>query len=191
MYDPNTADDEDWKRWLGGLMNDDVENEDEADDDDDPEYNFLEDLDEPDTEDFRNDRAVRITKKEVNELMEELFETFQDEMGFSNMEDEGPEDEDNVTESRPNFNTPQALRFEEPLANLLNEQHRTVKEQLEQLRMKKSALKPPQEMEKSKPASEKPLQSLVLDPAQRRRLQQQMQQHVQLLTQIHLLARYV
>lgn len=27
MYDPNTADDEDWKRWLGGLMNDDVGNE--------------------------------------------------------------------------------------------------------------------------------------------------------------------
>ncbi|XP_010181354.1 PREDICTED: GON-4-like protein [Mesitornis unicolor] len=188
MYDPNTADDEEWKRWLGGLMNDDVENEDEADDDDDPEYNFLEDLDEPDTEDFRNDRAVRITKKEVNELMEELFETFQDEMGFSNMEDEGPEDEDNVTEPRPNFNTPQALRFEEPLANLLNEQHRTVKEQLEQLRMKKSSIKPPQEIEKSKPQNEKPLQSLVLDSAQRKRLQQQMQQHVQLLTQIHLLA---
>ncbi|XP_054662036.1 GON-4-like protein isoform X5 [Grus americana] len=188
MYDPNTADDEEWKRWLGGLMNDDVENEDEADDDDDPEYNFLEDLDEPDTEDFRNDRAVRITKKEVNELMEELFETFQDEMGFSNMEDEGPEDEDNVTESRPNFNTPQVLRFEEPLANLLNEQHRTVKEQLEQLRMKKSSIKPPQETEKSKPQTEKPLQSLVLDSMQRKRLQQQMQQHVQLLTQIHLLA---
>ncbi|KFW08832.1 GON-4-like, partial [Eurypyga helias] len=197
MYDPNTADDEEWKRWLGGLMNDDVENEDEADDDDDPEYNFLEDLDEPDTEDFRNDRAVRITKKEVNELMEELFETvifpdacsqFQDEMGFSNMEDEGPEDEDNVTESRPNFNTPQALRFEEPLANLLNEQHRTVKEQLEQLRMKKSSIKPPPEIEKSKPQNEKPLQSLVLDSVQRKRLQQQMQQHVQLLTQIHLLA---
>lgn len=34
---------------------------DEGDDEDDPEYNFLEDLDEPDTEDFRNDRAVRIT----------------------------------------------------------------------------------------------------------------------------------
>ncbi|XP_068024961.1 GON-4-like protein [Melanerpes formicivorus] len=188
MYDPNTADDEEWKRWLGGLMNDDVENEDEADDDDDPEYNFLEDLDEPDTEDFRNDRAVRITKKEVNELMEELFETFQDEMGFSNMEDEGPEDEDAVPESRPNFNTPQALRFEEPLANLLNEQHRTVKEQLEQLKIKKSSIKPPQEPEKSKPQSEKPLQSLVLDSMQRKRLQQQMQQHVQLLTQVHLLA---
>ncbi|XP_066062812.1 GON-4-like protein isoform X2 [Chamaea fasciata] len=190
MYDPNTADDEEWKRWLGGLMNDDVENEDEADDDDDPEYNFLEDLDEPDTEDFRNDRAVRITKKEVNELMEELFETFQDEMGFSNMEDEGPEDEDVVTESRPNFNTPQALRFEEPLANLLNKQHRTVKEQLEQLRMRKSSIKASQETEKSKPPNEKPLQSLVLDSAQRKRLQQQMQQHVQLLTQIHLLASF-
>ncbi|NXQ29675.1 GON4L protein, partial [Alaudala cheleensis] len=113
---------------------------------------------------------------------------FQDEMGFSNMEDEGPEDEDVVTESRPNFNTPQALRFEEPLANLLNKQHRTVKEQLEQLRMKKSSMKASQEIEKSKPSNEKPLQSLVLDSAQRRRLQQQMQQHVQLLTQIHLLA---
>lgn len=163
-------------------------NEDEADDDDDPEYNFLEDLDEPDTEDFRTDRAVRITKKEVNELMEELFETFQDEMGFSNMEDDGPEEEERVAEPRPNFNTPQALRFEEPLANLLNEQHRTVKELLEQLKMKKSSAKQQQEVERVKPQSEKVHQTLILDPAQRRRLQQQMQQHVQLLTQIHLLA---
>lgn len=38
---------------------------DEADDDDDPEYNFLEDRDEPDTEDFRTDRAVRITSESV------------------------------------------------------------------------------------------------------------------------------
>ena len=33
----------------------------EADDEDDPEYNFLEDLREPDQEDYRTDRAVRIT----------------------------------------------------------------------------------------------------------------------------------
>lgn len=39
---------------------------DEADDDDDPEYNFLEDRDEPDTEDFRTDRAVRITSESVS-----------------------------------------------------------------------------------------------------------------------------
>ncbi|XP_054419108.1 GON-4-like protein isoform X2 [Pteronotus mesoamericanus] len=188
MYDPNTADDEDWKMWLGGLMNDDVGNEDEADDDDDPEYNFLEDRDEPDTEDFRTDRAVRITKKEVNGLMEELFETFQDEMGFPNMEDDGPEEEERVAEPRPNFNTPQALRFEEPLANLLNEQHRTMKELLEQLKLKKSSAKQQQEIERVKPQSEKVPQTLILDPAQRKRLQQQMQQHVQLLTQIHLLS---
>ncbi|XP_006861628.1 PREDICTED: GON-4-like protein isoform X2 [Chrysochloris asiatica] len=188
MYDPNTADDENWKMWLGGLMNDDVGNEDEADDDDDPEYNFLEDLDEPDTEDFRTDRAVRITKKEVNELMEELFDTFQDEMGFPKVEDDGPEEKDRVAESRPNFNTPQVLRFEEPLANFLNEQHRTVKELLEQLKMKKSSAKQQQEVERVKPKSDKVPQTLVLDLAQRKRLQQQMQQHVQLLTQIHLLA---
>uniref|UniRef100_A0A6I8P3Y5 Myb-like domain-containing protein n=1 Tax=Ornithorhynchus anatinus TaxID=9258 RepID=A0A6I8P3Y5_ORNAN len=192
MYDPGTADDDDWKAWLGGLMNDDVGNEDEGDDDDDdPEYNFLEDLDEPDTEDFRNDRAVRITKKEVNELMEELFETFQDEMGFPHVEDEGQEEEeeeDGPAESRPDFNTPQALRFEEPLANLLSEQHRTVKELLEQLRMKKSSTKQQQEAERAGPHSQRALQTLVLDAAQRARLQQQMQQHVQLLTQIHLLA---
>ncbi|XP_069933671.1 YY1-associated protein 1 isoform X2 [Oryctolagus cuniculus] len=119
---------------------------------------------------------------------EELFETFQDEMGFSNMEDDGPEEEEHVAESRPNFNTPQALRFEEPLANLLNEQHRTVKELLEQLKMKKSSAKPQQEVERVKPRAEKVPQTLILDPAQRKRLQQQMQQHVQLLTQIHLLA---
>uniref|UniRef100_A0A2K6KW58 YY1 associated protein 1 n=1 Tax=Rhinopithecus bieti TaxID=61621 RepID=A0A2K6KW58_RHIBE len=49
-------------------------------------------------------------EKEANELMEDLFETFQDEMGFSNMEDDGPEEEERVAEPRPNFNTPQALR---------------------------------------------------------------------------------
>ncbi|XP_034356250.2 GON-4-like protein isoform X3 [Arvicanthis niloticus] len=112
---------------------------------------------------------------------------FQDEMGFSNMEDDGPEEEERATESRPSFNTPQALRFEEPLANLLNERHRTVKELLEQLKMKKSSVRQQPEVEKLKPQKEKVHQTLVLDPAQRSRLQQQMQQHVQLLTQIYLL----
>ncbi|CAN8206808.1 unnamed protein product [Coccothraustes coccothraustes] len=188
MYEPSTGDDEEWERWLRGLMNDDVENEDEADDDDDPEYNFLEDLDEPDTEDFRNDRAVRITKKEVNELMEELFETFQGEMGFSSMKDERPEDGDAVTEPRPNFNTPQALRFEEPLANLLSRQHQTVKEQLEQLRLRKGGPRAAPEAQRGRAPPQRGPQSLELGPAQRSRLRQQMQQHVQLLTQIHLLA---
>lgn len=67
-------------------------------------------------------------------------------------------------------------RFEEPLANLLNEQHRTVKELLEQLKMKKSSARQQQEVERVKPQSEKVQQTLILDPGQRRRLQQQMQQ---------------
>lgn len=67
-------------------------------------------------------------------------------------------------------------RFEEPLANLLNERHRTVKELLEQLKMRKSSSKPQPEVEKLKPQPETVHQTLVLDPAQRSRLQQQMQQ---------------
>ncbi|XP_030680129.1 YY1-associated protein 1 isoform X5 [Nomascus leucogenys] len=120
--------------------------------------------------------------------MEDLFETFQDEMGFSNMEDDGPEEEEHVAEPQPNFSTPQALRFEELLANLLNEQHQIAKELFEQLKMKKSSAKQQKEVEKVKPQCKEVHQTLILDPAQRKRLQQQMQQHVQLLTQIHLLA---
>lgn len=98
----------------------------EGDDDDDPEYNFLADIDEPDVEDYRNDKAVRITsewfpqwllifissaettviklgsessssvycsyissfiiiipEKEVNDLMEELFDAVRDDKLFS------------------------------------------------------------------------------------------------------------
>ncbi|KAI4548891.1 hypothetical protein MG293_001221 [Ovis ammon polii] len=117
-----------------------------------------------------------VPEKYMNELMEESFETFQDEMGFSSVEDDGPEQEEHVAEPRPNFNTSRALWFEEPLANLLNEQHRTVKELLEQLKMKKSSAKQQQEVERVKPQREKVHQTLILDPAQRKRLQQQMQQ---------------
>lgn len=67
-------------------------------------------------------------------------------------------------------------RFEEPLANLLNEQHRTMKELLEQLKLRKASAKQQQEVERVKPQSEKVPQTLILDPAQRKRLQQQMQQ---------------
>ncbi|XP_016126406.1 GON-4-like protein [Sinocyclocheilus grahami] len=71
----SAPEDREWTQWLQGLMSSDMENEEEGDDEDDPEYNFLADIDEPDVEDYRNDKAVRITKKEVNDLMEELFDT--------------------------------------------------------------------------------------------------------------------
>lgn len=72
--------------------------------------------------------------------------------------------------------SPRGGRFEEPLANLLNEQHRTMKELLEQLKMRKSSARQQQEAERAKPQTEKVQQTLILDPAQRQRLQHQMQQ---------------
>lgn len=38
----------------------------ECDDEDDPEYNFLADIDEPDLEDYRDDKAVRITSQSAS-----------------------------------------------------------------------------------------------------------------------------
>lgn len=40
----------------------------ECDDDDDPEYNFLADIDEPDVEDYRDDKAVRITSQSITDV---------------------------------------------------------------------------------------------------------------------------
>ncbi|XP_023657069.2 GON-4-like protein isoform X1 [Paramormyrops kingsleyae] len=199
MYECGSApEDHEWTKWLQGLMRSDMENEEEGDDDDDPEYNFLEDIDEPDLEDYRNDRAVRITKKEVNELMEELFETFQDELGVQKHDEEGHEEEEEEdreeeapSQGAPNFNVPQAIRFEEPLANMLTERHRLAKEQLEALQQRralmdvqaKSSQSPPQPPVLLLP----PPCVLILTPLQKLQLQQQLQQHVQLLTQVHIL----
>lgn len=44
----------------------------EAEDEDDPEYNFLDDLDEPDLEDYRTDRAVQITSRSKDTVLVRL-----------------------------------------------------------------------------------------------------------------------
>ncbi|KAG7469500.1 hypothetical protein MATL_G00129530 [Megalops atlanticus] len=197
MYDCSSAlEDREWTQWLQGLMTSDMENEEEGDDDDDPEYNFLEDLDEPDLEDYRNDRAVRITKKEVNELMEELFETFQDELGVQEHDEEGHEEEEEREEevfpqAAPKFNVPQAIRFEEPLANMLTERHRTVKEQLEAIHQRRAMLESQARASQATPGPQVLLVpqpcALILTHPQKLQLQQQIQQHIQLLTQVHML----
>nr|XP_020847238.1 YY1-associated protein 1 isoform X2 [Phascolarctos cinereus] len=84
-------------------------------------------------------------------------------------------------------------RFEELLTNLPNKQNHVINELVAHLVIKKSLPKQKQEAQKAKPEMSKPqgdnaMPTMVLDAAQRNRLQQQMQQHVQLLTQIHLLA---
>jgi len=67
-------------------------------------------------------------------------------------------------------------RFEEPLANILTEQHRTVKAQIEQLRQRRA--KQQALATDSKPACRRSLhpEPLVLDQLQKLQLQQQMQQ---------------
>ncbi|CDQ74117.1 unnamed protein product [Oncorhynchus mykiss] len=201
MYDYSLAlEDRDWSEWLQGLMTSDMENEEEGDDDDDPEYNFLEDLDEPDREDYRNDRAVRITKKEVNELLEELFETFQDdELIVNGQGDDGHEEDEEREEaapplSAPQFNVPQAIRFQEPLANMLTERRRTVREQMEALQQRRALQENPGRSTPIVTVSPPmvllpplPCPVLTLDHIQKLQLQQQVQQHIQLLTQVHLL----
>ncbi|XP_060760613.1 GON-4-like protein isoform X2 [Neoarius graeffei] len=192
MYEFVSApEDREWTRWLQGLMNSDVENEEEADDDDDPEYNFLADIDEPDVEDYRNDKAVRITKKEVNDLMEELFDAFQDELGGQDEEGheeaEVKEEEDNLQQEPPSIL--ETIHYEDPLADILNQSYRTVKEQLDAIRERKALLE-------SKGLSiplKRPTNSasFYLSPTQKLRLQQHMQQHIQLLTQVNVLSRSV
>ncbi|XP_054916964.1 GON-4-like protein isoform X3 [Poeciliopsis prolifica] len=198
MYDQSPAQLEDrhWTEWLQGLLAPGPEEE--ADDDDDPEYNFLEDLDEPDLEDYRTDRAVQITKKEVNELLEELFDTLQEEKLLA-------EEEEQEVPSVPKFNVPQVLRFEAPLAGMLTERRKTVRKQYEALQQRRALQDTTNHPRTTKGPSGSPLVVLGnltgpalhtdpffrLDRTQKLQLQQQVQQHVQLLTQVHLLSRRV
>ncbi|XP_043074384.1 GON-4-like protein isoform X2 [Puntigrus tetrazona] len=196
MYEFGSApEDREWTQWLQGLMTSDMENEEEGDDEDDPEYNFLADIDEPDVEDYRNDKAVRITKKEVNDLMEELFDAFQDELG--GQEEEGHEDEEEKEEEESTLQEQpgimENIQYEDPLADVLKQRYRTVREQLAAVKKRKALLEskgvsvPPPCPQR--PSS--PITSMTLNATQKLQLQQQIQQHVQLLTQINMLCSWV
>ncbi|CAC5363306.1 GON4L [Mytilus coruscus] len=78
MYE-TSCDDREWMTFLTGLQKI-PENEDTNDDENDPEYNYLAEVEEEDIdmEDLRRDRAVQISRKEMNELMDELLEAYQD-----------------------------------------------------------------------------------------------------------------
>uniref|UniRef100_A0A673ZH79 GON-4-like protein n=1 Tax=Salmo trutta TaxID=8032 RepID=A0A673ZH79_SALTR len=186
-------DDPEWTHWLQGIMTSDMYNDEEGDDDDDdPEYNFLAEIDEPDVEDYRNDRAVRITKKEVNQLMEELFETLtaQEQDGEGHEEEEEREEEAPAL-GTPTFNTPPDIPLEDPMAEVTAGRYRTVKQQLEAIRRRRALLESqgllvPRALI-TKPREPPPPFTPTLSHHQRLQLQQQVQQHVQLLTQVHML----
>ncbi|XP_008297246.1 GON-4-like protein [Stegastes partitus] len=185
MYDSSSAhEDREWTDWLRGLMSSDVDNEEECDDEDDPEYNFLADNDEPDLEDYRDDKAVRITKKEVNELMEELFETLKEDLAGQEVDDEGHEEEEEPQEESHAVQTDTqqqhtAAAQDEQEDGPITGRH-TVKQQLALIRRRQTHT--PSNTHCTEP------HTLRLNAQQKRRLQQQLQQHVQLLTQVHLLS---
>ncbi|XP_068694172.1 uncharacterized protein [Montipora foliosa] len=96
MYDTIPVDDMDfedieWQRWLQGLVNstDDVCVE---EDHDDTEYNFMAEANQKEEkEEYRNDRAVRITQKEVNELLDELLKDYDNNDDTFFLDDDGEE----------------------------------------------------------------------------------------------------
>ncbi|GLG93383.1 Uncharacterized protein GBIM_00809 [Gryllus bimaculatus] len=76
MYD-SECDDEDWKNFLKGFTEPLKPDTQDAPDDDenDPEYNIMADEEETDDkEELREDPGVKVSRKEVNALMAELFE---------------------------------------------------------------------------------------------------------------------
>ncbi|XP_038133106.1 GON-4-like protein [Cyprinodon tularosa] len=186
MYDSSCApEDREWTDWLRGLMSSDVDNEEECDDEDDPEYNFLADIDEPDLEDYRDDKAVRITKKEVNELMEELFETLKEDLAGQEVDDEAQDEDEELQEEtstfkphipgQQNIGAADHEAEDQPITGL-----KTVRQQLSWIRKRR------QTNPLFSTVSPEPF-TLKLNPQQKHRLQQQLQQHIQLLTQINLL----
>ncbi|WAQ96870.1 GON4L-like protein [Mya arenaria] len=86
LYD-TSCDDNDWKTFLVDFSRLQPDTTltgsmgawlDEDDEEADPEYNFLEEQEEFDHEDFRNDRAVKVSKREVNQLLDELYSSLGD-----------------------------------------------------------------------------------------------------------------
>ncbi|KAG7225303.1 hypothetical protein INR49_007150 [Caranx melampygus] len=127
-------------------------------------------------------------EKEVNELMEELFETLKEDLAGQEVDDEGHEEEE---EPQEETHTVQAdvppeqenteLGDDEVVDGPITEL-RTVKQQLVLLRKKQQT----HTLCNTHTMFAEPY-TLKLDGQQKARLRQQLQQHVQLLTQVHLL----
>ncbi|OQR79128.1 hypothetical protein BIW11_02607 [Tropilaelaps mercedesae] len=73
MYDTDWDCDDDWNKFLRELMQPHGGFRDEEEEDEDPPYNVLEDNEEIDELDLRFDRATKISKTELNELVNELW----------------------------------------------------------------------------------------------------------------------
>ncbi|CAG0899313.1 unnamed protein product, partial [Darwinula stevensoni] len=102
MYESGLEEeDEEWKNFLReyALTSYEArreESQETEEEDDDPEYNFLEEegQEDPDPEEVRNDRAVKVPKKELTELWKELME----DPYFRTSPINGDEEDDNEKE---------------------------------------------------------------------------------------------
>nr|CAD7411697.1 unnamed protein product [Timema cristinae] len=165
MYDLE-CDDEDWNNFLKDFtkpltpeeVNDTVEDDEDAD----PEYNILADEEEVvDHEELRMDRAVKVSKKELNALFNELFE-------YTEMRSSDDEEPRNMTEP-----TEQIFLLEPELLDL-------PKETIEVPPPPPPAVETQQQLDP---------EFVRLTEQQRLILDQQMRKHVQLTTQ-HFLQTY-
>ncbi|KAH1007204.1 hypothetical protein HUJ04_004470 [Dendroctonus ponderosae] len=162
MYDMECDDDE-WRNFLKGFTEplDEVTKHTE-DEELDPEYNIMADdqINQFDNEDFRMDKAVKITKKEVKELYEELFDylnSLSEEYDGTNGTNENNQLSEIIEKSyhameNPDF-IPDAQQQQDTLQNLGTNQNATV------------------------------LIDIKIELPQLQIIEQQMRQHVQMLTQ--------
>ncbi|XP_034246249.1 uncharacterized protein LOC117648120 [Thrips palmi] len=98
LYD-TTCDNADWQEFLKEFMQpmrSEVQNPD--DDEEDPEYNVLAEEEIIDKEELRRDRAVKVSKRELNELMRELLEFTEN---FSSEDEDKDKDGDKKQTAKP------------------------------------------------------------------------------------------
>ncbi|KAF6216265.1 hypothetical protein GE061_000605 [Apolygus lucorum] len=177
MYNTE-CDNQDWLNFLKDLvqpLDNTADNVETNDDENDPEYNIMvdEELEDLDNEELRIDRAVKISRKEVENLMSELFEyTQMHEDGFNSDEEGGIVEPVEVDDN---------LNITEPISLSLPEA--PVEEPPENLNL--VAMNP---VVCPTPVSEPELNSTIFTAEQYLLLLQQLMQHTQLLLQCYLLS---
>ncbi|XP_064618934.1 GON-4-like protein [Lineus longissimus] len=162
LYDTQ-CDDKEWGFFLTGLMKTgDPDLNDTLDDEqNDPEYNFLAEEEDDDEDEMRDDRAVKVSKKELNELLDELFEAY----GGADILD----DEEADTTLTPSYNVPAPMK--------LNESQKAV-----------VMVEVEQEERKNDIMEKLPDQIPVISATEKQQLDDQMRKHTQLLLQVGVLA---
>ncbi|XP_039264999.2 GON-4-like protein [Styela clava] len=166
-----------WQTWLTGLENtekDTAEKRDEYDSEEDPDFNFLAEAEEFDVEDFRDDCVTRISKRELRSLNLRKRSTARKKNTASNENSTG--NEISSTDKICSLNIDDYKKC------------KTVREKLMILRcnpkLKSSIITTRSKRVKAQK------RDLSFTIQQKENLLQQMQQHVQLLTQVCLLEQY-